>query len=162
LVVNGCGPGPVDFCRARNRFVLSAVHRVVKPAVSSGRTPSRWSTWSMPEFVSSSRLVVQGRFAHRARKSGCQPGEGARNEIASQLGIAENTVKRNRCCESMTNWASQIGLSSFCTHSTHRDTQAHPEIVATRTHLGERETIQCVDPNQVSLANSRSSINRTN
>jgi DNA-binding CsgD family transcriptional regulator len=86
---------------------------------------------------------------------------GGNREIASQLGITENTVKK-----SLLRIYDKLGVSNrvelVLYALTHRDAQAYPESVAPRAALGERDAIQCGDPHQVNLATGCRSINRTN
>jgi len=88
--------------------------------------------------------------------------EGAGNrEIASQLGITENTVKK-----SLLRIYDKLGVSNrvelVLYALTHRDTQAYPEIVAPRTHLSQSAAIESVDPNQVRFGTDCRDITRTN
>jgi DNA-binding NarL/FixJ family response regulator len=167
LVVNALRAGARGlFCRAREPF--RALCRCIA-VVNSGQF---WANTEQMEYMvdalsssAPSRVVNakgEGLLTARENQVVNLVAEGAGNrEIASQLGIAENTVKK-----SLLRIYDKLGVSNrvelVLYALTQRDTQAHPEIVATRAHVDERETIQCVDPNQVSLANSRSSINRTN
>ncbi len=167
LVVNAVRAGARGlFCRAREPF--RALCRCIT-VVHSGQF---WANTEQMEYLvealsssAPSRVVNakgEGLLTARENQVVNLVAEGAGNrEIASQLGITENTVKK-----SLLRIYDKLGVSNrvelVLYALTHRDTQAHPEIVAPRTHLGERETIQCVDPNQVNLADSCSSVNRTN
>jgi DNA-binding NarL/FixJ family response regulator len=167
LVVNALRAGARGlFCRAREPF--RALCRCIT-VVQSGQF---WANTEQMEYMvealsssAPSRVVNakgEGLLTARENQVVNLVAEGGGNrEIALQLGITENTVKK-----SLLRIYDKLGVSNrvelVLYALTHRDTQAYPEIVAPRTHLGERDAIQCVDPNQVSLTNSRSSINRTN
>jgi len=154
------------FCRAREPF--RALCRCIT-VVHSGQF---WANTEQMEYMvqalsssAPSRVVNakgEGLLTARENQVVNLVAEGAGNrEIASQLGITENTVKK-----SLLRIYDKLGVSNrvelVLYALTHRDTQANPEIVAPRAHLGERETIQCVDPNQVNLASGCRSVNRTN
>jgi len=167
LVVNALRAGARGlFCRAREPF--RALCRCIA-VVHGGQF---WANTEQMEYMvqalsssAPSRVVNakgEGLLTARENQVVNLVAEGGGNrEIASQLGITENTVKK-----SLLRIYDKLGVSNrvelVLYALTHRDTQANPEAVAPRAHLGERDAIQCVDPNQVSLATSRSGINRTN
>jgi DNA-binding NarL/FixJ family response regulator len=167
LVVNALRAGARGlFCRAREPF--RALCRCIT-VVHSGQF---WANTEQMEYMvealsssAPSRVVNakgEGLLTARENQVVNLVAEGAGNrEISSHLGITENTVKK-----SLLRIYDKLGVSNrvelVLYALTHRATQANPEIVAPRARLGERETIQCVDPNQVNLASDSRSVNRTN
>jgi DNA-binding CsgD family transcriptional regulator len=88
--------------------------------------------------------------------------EGAGNrEIASQLGITENTVKK-----SLLRIYDKLGVSNrvelVLYALTHRDTQVYSEVTPPTAHQIETDAIKSVDPNQMRLATGGSAHTRTN
>ncbi len=165
LVVNAMRAGARGlFCRAREPF--RALLRCIT-VVHSGQF---WANTEQMEYLiealsssAPSRVVNakgEGLLTARENQVVNLVAEGAGNrEIASQLGITENTVKK-----SLLRIYDKLGVSNrvelVLYALTHRDTQAYPQIVAPR--LGERDAIQCVDSDQVNSATGCSSASRTN
>ena len=167
LVVNAMRAGVRGlFCRAREPF--RALCRCIA-VVHSGQF---WANTEQMEYMvealsssAPSRVVNakgEGLLTARENQVVNLVAAGAGNrEIASQLGITENTVKK-----SLLRIYDKLGVSNrvelVLYALTHRDTQAYPETVAPRTHLIASGAIESVDPNQVGLGTDCRNITRTN
>ena len=163
LVVNAMRTGVRGlFCRARESF--RALCRCIAVVHSGQFWANTEQMEYMVEALSSSpptRVVnAKGEGILTAREDQVVGlvAEGAGNrEIASQLGITENTVKK-----SLLRIYDKLGVSNrvelVLYALTHRDTQASSEIAAPRTHL--REAIDSVDPRQVRLGTDCRDITR--
>ena len=156
LVVNAMRSGARGlFCRAREPF------RALSRCISVVHAGQFWANTEQMQYLvealsssAPSRVVNakgEGLLTLRENQVASLVAEGAGNrEIASQLGITENTVKK-----SLLRIYDKLGVSNrvelVLYALTHRDTQVDPEIIAPTAHLIETDAIECVDPNQVSL-----------
>jgi DNA-binding NarL/FixJ family response regulator len=165
LVVNAMRAGAHGlFCRAREPF--RALCRCIAVVHGGQFWANTEQMQYLVEALSSSapaRVVnAKGEGILTAREDQVVGlvAEGAGNrEIASQLGITENTVKK-----SLLRIYDKLGVSNrvelVLYALTHRDTQTYLEIVAPRTHLSE--AIESVGPNQVGFGTDCRDITRTN
>ena len=150
LVVNALRAGARGlFCRAREPF--RALCRCIA-VVHSGQF---WANTEQMEYMvealsssAPSRVVNakgEGLLTARENQVVNLVAEGAGNrEIASQLGITENTVKK-----SLLRIYDKLGVSNrvelVLYALTHRDTKTYPETVAPRPHLITSGTIESVE-----------------
>jgi DNA-binding NarL/FixJ family response regulator len=156
LVVNAMRAGAHGlFCRASEPF--RALCRCIT-VVHGGQF---WANTEQIHYViealsssAPSRVINakgEGLLTARENQVVSLVAEGAGNrEIARRLGITENTVKK-----SLLRIYDKLGVSNrvelVLYALTHRDTQAHSEIVLPRTHMREGSVIDCVDSHQVSV-----------
>jgi DNA-binding NarL/FixJ family response regulator len=157
LVVNAMRAGAHGlFCRASEPF--RALCRCIT-AVHGGQF---WANTEQIQYViealsssTPSRVINakgEGLLTAREDQVVNLVAEGAGNkEIARQLGITENTVKK-----SLLRIYDKLGISNrvelVLYALTHRDTQVCSEIVSRRAHMREGSVIDCVDSHQVSVS----------
>lgn len=165
LVVNAMRAGAHGlFCRAREPFrALCRCITVVHGGQYWANTEQmQYLIAALSSSVPSRVINAKGEGLLTAREDQVVNlvAEGAGNrEIAQQLGITENTVKK-----SLLRIYDKLGVSNrvelVLYALTHRDTQAY-EILSPHPHMHEREAIDCVGPNQTSLGAACSGITGT-